>query len=320
MNLFITGGTGFFGKALLKYWAKHGCQFRKITILSRDPQNFTNVNSDLIKQLDCELSFIKGDILNLNNLPVIDDFEYVLHAATDSTSGPTLTRNTHFEQIVYGTKSVLSFAKDHGCKKFLITSSGGIYGKLPDGFSCFDEMYQGTLPVDDLNSAYGIGKRVAEHMSFLDASMYSFDVVVARCFAFIGEDLPLNKHFAIGNFINDVLSDRNVLINGDGTPIRSYMMQDDLACWLNTMLLDTKFSGVFNIGSDESYCLLDIAKLIIKIAQKDLDIRTNGVSTRDVNRNIYVPSIDKAKSYGLNLTFSLEESIAETLRRIEALR
>lgn len=318
MNLLLTGGTGFFGKALLKYWAKYGCPFDKISILSRNPEEFLKSYKGEINDINCQLSFISGDILNINNLSISDDFEYVLHAATDSTSGPELTRYEHFKQIVYGTESVLSFAKDHACKKFLITSSGSIYGKLPDELSSFNEEYQGTLPVDDVNSAYGVGKRVAEHMSFLHGSKYDFDVVVARCFAFVGEDLPLDKHFAIGNFIYDALSERNIRIKGDGTPVRSYMMQDDLACWLNTMLIDNRFKGVFNVGSDESYTLIEIANLVAKTSLKNLDICVNGASTEDNVRNIYVPCIDKAKDYGLKMNFSLEKSIEETIKRIQA--
>jgi len=74
--------------------------------------------------------------------------------------------------------------------------------------------------------------------------------VVARCFAFVGADLPLNVHFAIGNFIRDALTADALTVSGDGTPLRTYLDQSDLAHWLFTMLERGRSGEDYNVSSD----------------------------------------------------------------------
>ena len=75
-----------------------------------------------------------------------------------------------------------------------------------------------------------MAKRASEHLCCLYNDRFGVESVVARCFSFVGQDLPLNAHFAIGNFIHDALhSTDEITVAGDGAPVRSYMNQADLA-------------------------------------------------------------------------------------------
>jgi dTDP-glucose 4,6-dehydratase len=81
------------------------------------------------------------------------------------------------------------------------------------------------------SSAYGEGKRVSEWLC-AQASSNRFEVKIARVFALVGPHLPLDRHFAIGNFIKSAMACEQIIIRSDGTPYRSYLYAADMAGWL----------------------------------------------------------------------------------------
>ena len=86
---------------------------------------------------------------------------------------------------------------------------------------------------------------------------------IARCYAFIGPHLPLSGPFAAGNFAADVAAGRPIVINGDGSPVRSYLYAADMAIWLWTVLVRAPAGSVYNVGSSEA---IDIKALAGRIA------------------------------------------------------
>jgi len=289
-TLLVTGGTGFFGKALLRHWKSTGSPFKKIFILSRNPESFLKKHPDLTAELNVE--FIQGDILEASTIELNKNIDYVLHAATDSTIGPSLGRLDGFNQIVKGTEEVLKLAVNHHCKRFLLTSSGAVYGPQPQDMDKIPESYLGSPDPADPNSAYGLGKRSAEHLCALYSQQYGFSYVVARCFAFVGVDLPLDAHFAIGNFIKNALEDSEIVIKGKGDDVRSYMGQGDLARSLESLLINETKYNVFNVGSDKGYRINDIALLVRDIINPTVDIIVQGKKLSN-SKSSYIPDISR---------------------------
>jgi len=310
-NLFITGGTGFFGKALLRHWKRTRPSFKKIFILSRNPASFLKEYHGLIAELNVE--FIQGDILEASKISLNENIDYVIHAATDSTIGPSLGRLEVFNQIAKGTEEVLKFVVNHHCKRFLLTSSGAVYGPQPQGMEKIPESYLGSPDPLGPNSAYGLGKKSAEHLCALYSEQHGLDYVIARCFAFVGEDLPLDAHFAVGNFIRDALSGKDINIFGDGTPLRSYMYQEDLANWLMEMLFKGKPGVAYNVGSDQAISIQDLATLIRELISPKSKIIIHS-KEKSSFRNRYVPDVALARSeLGLSLDFDLNKAIEQTI-------
>lgn len=311
-RILLTGGTGFFGRALLRHFLASGMAAdTSVCVLSRDPQRFQAAHPELAAGE--RISFVRADIEDRQSLPWDQRFTHVLHAATDSTVGPRLTPLQRFNQIVAGTSHLLDLAVATGAERFLLTSSGGIYGPQPADLAAIPEEWAGCPPLEQASSAYSQAKRAAEHLCALYRDAHGLQTVVARCFAFVGADLPLDVHFAIGNFIRDALHGEAITVAGDGTPLRTYLDQRDLAHWLWTLLLQGQDGEAYNVGSDRVISIAELAHLVRDLLAPEKPVRILGVADPSAARNRYVPSISKIQAlHGLRAEVSLEQAILST--------
>ena len=311
MKLLLTGGTGFFGRALLRNHLLSRATQQEIFILSRNPERFL----DEYPQFDAcpKLTFLKGDIQVRESLPWGHDFSHVLHAATDSTLGSSLAPLHRYDQIVDGTRNILDLAVATGACRCLLTSSGAIYGPQPYDLSSIPETWQGSPPLADSTTTYGQAKRSAEHLCALYREAHGLETVVARCFAFVGPDLPLNAHFAIGNFIRDALAAHAITVAGDGTPLRTYLDQSDLARWLLRLLERGRSGEAYNVGSDEAISIAELAHLVRDILAPEKPVQILGNPDAGGARSRYVPDIRKARrEVGVSIDVALTDSIRRT--------
>lgn len=312
MKLLLTGGTGFFGKALLRHLLANGlAEDASVVVLSRNPASFLAAYPEFAGHH--QISFLQADIQHRGSLPWAQNFTHVLHAATESTIGPSLTPLQRYDQIVEGTRNILDLAVATGARRFLLTSSGAIYGPQPPDLASIPEDWPGSPRLDEPSTAYGQAKRAAEHLCALVGEQHGLETVIARCFAFVGPDLPLNVHFAIGNFIRDALTADAITVYGDGTPLRTYLDQSDLAHWLLTLLERGRPGQAYNVGSNEVISIAALSHLVRDILAPDKPVHILGLPNPGAVRNRYVPDIRKAQQQlGLKVNIVLAESIRRT--------
>lgn len=314
-RVFVTGGTGFFGCWLLESfcWANDHLDLRaSVTVLTRNPQTFARKAPHLAAHPAIRLYV--GDVRSFD-FPS-GEFSHVIHAATEAGAqlngeNPLLMLDT----IVEGTRHTLEFARHCGTPKFLLTSSGGVYGKQPPDLTHIPEDYVGAPDPLEPRSTYGEGKRLAEHLCALHARQYGIQTKVARCFAFVGPYLPLGIHFAVGNFIRDGLRGGPIQVEGDGTPYRSYLYAADLAIWLWTILCKGESCRPFNVGAEQAISIAELAHLVATCFRPAppvhvaLQLQTGRLPER------YVPSAQRAmRELNLRQTVDLQESIKRTIR------
>lgn len=312
-HLFVTGGTGFVGGWLLESlaWARRRFDLRvTATVLTRDPAAFARKAPHLARS-----GFIRplsGDVRDFAfpREPV----SHVIHAAFDSARAIVDPRAA-FDTIVDGTRRVLDGAAGHPVRHMLFLSSGAIYGPQPPDMACMAEDYRGGPDPASPLSAYGEGKRAAELLCAI-AAAESLPVVIARCFTFIGPGLPLDAHFAAGNFLRDAAAGNEIVIKGDGRPLRSYLYAADLAIWLWTLLLRGRSGRAYNVGSEEAISIGELARQITRCAAAPgvsiLGKPGGGAAER------YVPDTSRARAeLGLAQYIDLPEAIRRTLAWME---
>ena len=311
--IFVTGGTGFIGKWFLEYFLflnKYNSIPFKILVLSRNPKKFLNKYPKFDVSF---IEFIQGDILKFD-FDTLPDCDFIIHAATDADA------KLNFEQpfkmidtIVEGTRKVLDFGVRVQSSKVLYLSSGAIYGVQPDHFLGFSEDYFGGPNILEITSAYAEAKRMAELLCKCYSEQYNIDISIARCFAFVGPYLPLDMHFAIGNFINNGINGDDIIIKGNGLPLRSYMYSTDLIVWLFFILFRGKNGQAYNVGSNKSISIGDLGLVVSKFFP-NLNVKImNQLSTTDRNQN-YIPDTSKITTeLAVKLTIDLESAIKKTI-------
>jgi nucleoside-diphosphate-sugar epimerase len=312
-QIFITGATGFFGCWLVEtfVWANAHLQLSaKATILTRSPERFRQKVPHLA---DAGINIVQGDVRNFT-FPE-GEFSHIIHAATESS----VDLNTQHPQVMFdttveGTRHCLDFAEHCGAGKFLLTSSGAVYGKQPAQISHLSEDFGGGPDPADPNSAYGEGKRAAELLCVLAAKKAGLQAKVARCFAFVGPYMKLDAHFAIGNFIRDYLAGQTIRVNGDGTPLRSYMYASDLMIWLWTILCRGESCRAYNVGSEDAVSIGDLAHQVSRTFSENLlvDVREKPKPGTTVAQ--YVPSTQRAqRELHLRCAVPLRSAIERTV-------
>ena len=312
-RIFITGGTGFFGSWLLESFLFANQQLdlkASVSVLTRRPGAVKQALPHLM--LDSAITLHEGDVRNFE-FPK-GEYSHIIHAATDASAilnnkNPLLLLDT----IIEGTRHMLDFAVHCKTEKFLLTSSGAVYGKQPSDMTHIPENYMGAPDPLNPQSAYGIGKRTAEQLCALYATQHGVSSTIARCFAFVGPYLPLDAHFAIGNFIRDGLNGGPINVQGDGTPLRSYLYGADLAIWLWTILLRGSVIRPYNVGSEFAISIADLAKVVAGLSNPISQVSINYPVPFNIPVEQYVPSTKIARDeLGLLQYIDLETAIVKT--------
>ncbi len=305
-KLFVTGGTGFFGKWLLAGLLSANEELGlglHLTVLSRNPAEFGRRHPE-VEGL-AALSFISGNVAHL--FPEHRRFDYILHAAADTTAFTSeADERERTRTIVDGTRWMLELAQKSGARRMLNVSSGAVYGifsSQPDGAK--EDAYSMAHPL----TPYAEAKREAEQL----CAESGLDFVTARAFAFLGPYLPLDAHFAAGNFLRDALRGGPILVRGDGTAMRSYLYPADLVVWLLRILVNGTRGRAYNVGSDEAVTTAQLARLIADAVEPKAEVVIQSVQAQGP-QNIYLPNIARAREeLHLDVAVPLREAIARTL-------
>lgn len=313
-HIFIAGGTGFLGTWLLELAKVLNEQHQfglRVTVFSRNTQAFATRWPHLGKEKWVSLQ--DGDIRYLSELP--RDVRYVIHAAalTDRrvfASNPTAVVETN----TLGALRILRAANLlEDLQKFVLLSSGLVYGAQPWEVPRINESFAGTLRSDDVNAVYPESKRLAEVIAQCAISESKLPVVTLRPFAFVGPYQSLQLPWAVTDFIRDSFRGGPIRIMGDGATVRSLMYYSDFAYGVLVALAAGRPRTTYNLGSDEPVDLLTLAQKITRYFSPVPEIKLRvGQSGHDRNR--LVPDTGRmAQELGFNVTVPLDTALQKTI-------
>jgi dTDP-glucose 4,6-dehydratase len=287
----------------------------KVIVMSRHAESLLDEAPGLVGG---NVELYSADITKTDFLPAAD---YVIHAAASTDVRDYLSRpEEEKNNIQAGTYHYCELAKKfHEKSKILYISSGAVYGKQPDNLDRLEESFvsDSLSGMDPGKIDYAFAKRDAEK-AFVQLGSYGMNVSVARCFAFVGPWLPRDQHFAIGNFIENILEKTPIVVKANHRVYRSYMHADDLVEWMMTIVDHASTEcPIYNVGSDQEVLLGDLAeKLALSYGGF---AHVNKITINKIDR--YIPEISKAKNeLRLELKLTSLAAIHRTINVLQALR
>lgn len=314
-RLFVTGGTGFFGRWMLESLLLADREFDlgvRITLLTRDVRRAAVMASVLVA--DPAVTLIEGDISALDS--ITGDFTDILHMAAETSYPPGgVSSGDAFRSAALGTIGVLRLARGSRARRLLLTSSGAVYGGQPADCARLPETSRLAPATDDPLSGYGHGKRAAEFLCTSAADEWGLHATIARCFAFVGPLLPLDANYAIGNFIADALWNPAIEVRGDGAARRSYLYAADLAVWLWTIFVHGVPGRPYNVGSPDDLSIEELAHGVADLLAPEKAVHIALPPKRGLPAPRYVPDTTRARNeLGLRASVTLQEGIERTAK------
>lgn len=314
-HVLITGASGFIGGWMTESlsWVRDhlGVDIRA-TLLLRDPRRFAASFPHLAASRAIQLVPGSIETASIDRLALT----HVVHAAGPITHrGVPKTPFGTFDVIATGTRRLLKLSADQGARRFLLLSSGAVYGPQPPSMEELHEDFGGGPDPMNPSSAYAEAKRAAELLCSTANHLNRIETVVARGFSFVGPRLPLDSVFAVGNFLADGLAGRPIRVTGDGRPFRSYLHAADAAIWLWTMLVRGQSGRAYNVGSNVSCTIRQLANEVGELWKPPIPVVVEGRDESVDPAPRYVPSIERASGeLGLAVRIPRSEALRRTVR------
>lgn len=301
MRVLVTGGAGFIGSWIDKSLIRKGHQ---VTV-------FDNLSIGFRDQIPAGAKLFKGDVLSKNDLrKAMRGQDAVIHLAAKSII-PESVKNPEetFEVNLVGGQNLLEVMRELGIKKIVYSSTAGVYGKPV------------KVPIDEDDpkwpiSPYGATKNSFELLLHAYHANYGFDVTMFRYFNPFG---PGESHdpetHAIPNFITATIAGKSIPLYWKGKQGRDFFYVEDIA-EAHALGLKQKGFHYYNLGSGKATRVIDLVRLIFKIAGKETSIEDLGERPGDPPE--LLASIKKVRrELGWKPKTSLEDGLRKTIRYFE---
>lgn len=302
MKVLITGGAGFIGSSLAD--ALLGKRNYEVVLADN---LLTGKAENLPQHPNCR--FIKCDANNYNDIAAIFlafRFDYVFHYAAVVGVKRTLENPVMVLNDLQGIKNVLDLCKNTGVKRVFFSSSSEVYGEpvqLPQ--------HEHTTPLNS-RLPYAVIKNVGESFCRSYQQEYGLEYTLFRFFNTYGP--KQSSDFVISKFIDAAMENRDITVYGDGQQTRTFCyIKDNAEACINALEHPLFINDVVNVGNDETYTILDLAKVVIQLTgSKSKIVHLPPLPEGDMTRR--QPDISNMKQL-LNRDFTpLETGLKEIIK------
>jgi len=298
LKYIVTGGAGFIGSNIVKKLVSRGDHVIVI-------DNLNTGNEKNLESVKDKISFFNDSILNLDLLEKLThDIDGVFHQAALASVQDSFSKPEEYHNVnVIGTENILKLAKKNNFK-VVYASSSSVYGN-PE-----------KIPIKESDSKnpinpYAETKLKKEKLAKKYSEM-GVKVIGLRYFNVFGKGQSKEYAGVLKLFLEKIRDELPLKINGDGSQFRDFVYVEDVAD-ANIMSMDSNVNHeFFNVGTNTSITILDLAKTIIKSSGLHIEPIFGPALKGDVQRT--VANIDLIQDkIGWKPTIFLEKWIDEII-------
>lgn len=308
-NILITGATGLIGGSLVDALMLNP---EKDYAIYASGRNETRAKARFARFAgDADFHFIKYDVIEPLHSNI--NFDYIIHAASFASpnafsADPVGIMKTNF----YGTANLLDYGLSHNMKRFLLISTGEIYGN--GDVRKWKETDSGSIDTMMPRSCYPSAKRAAETLCASYTAQYGIDTVVARLCHTYGPKYTENDNRAFVQFLERARNGENIVLQSQGLQFRAWIYVDDCIDAILTILLKGNRGEAYNVANENSCVTIqEFAQTLASISGQNVvyDCSSKNESIPHITKAIF--DTKKLRSLGWSPKHSLREGLTKTL-------
>lgn len=257
-NILITGGCGFIGSNFVNYMVK---KYPETNFVNIDRLDYCSDSDNVIVTEETNYKFVKGDLRDrelLGDVITRNGIDCIVHFAAQ-THVDNSFENTHIfiEDNIIVTVNILEICrKNKKIKRLVHVSTDEVYGEigLDDEFCTVDIKLNPTNP-------YSVSKASAEYFVNCYRKCFGVPVIITRGNNVYGPRQYPEK--LIPKFMKLLLENKKCTIHGEGKNLRNFIHVHDTVTAFDTILTKGIVGEVYNIGTDNEFSVMDVAKKLI---------------------------------------------------------
>lgn len=277
-TILITGATGLLAKNFTMFLVSLNRKYNlNINILAL-VRNIEKAKEQFADFENDNLKFLVQDICDPINYD--GNIDYIFHAAS-SCSAEAIKRNPVgiIKANTIGTLNILELAREKNAK-VVFPSTREIYGEI-NGLENISENDMGKLDPLNARNCYPESKRVAEAMLMSYHEQYGVNFNVLRIAHTYGPGMEIrNDGRVMADFIGSVVDNKNIVLNSDGTAIRSFCYITDAVDGIMDVMVKGEPNQAYNLANEtEPYMIRDVAQMLLDLyPEKGLNVEFSNPS------------------------------------------
>ena len=299
----VTGGAGFIGSHLVRFFLERGDRVRVL-------DNFSTGKRENLSEVAGKIELVEGSLSSPGVVEAaVAGVDFVLHQAAI----PSVPRSVEFpleshESNATGTLRLLKCAAEAGVRRLVYASSSSVYGANP----ALPKVE--SMPTEPL-SPYAVSKLSAEQYALVFHRLYGLETVSLRYFNVFGPRQDPNSPYSgvVSRFIDAIRSGSPPTIHGDGEQTRDFTYIENVARANFAATERPEAAGsVYNIGCATRVSVNELWRVMAELSGSKLEPRYEPSRSGDVPHSL--ADIGRArKDLGYDPAVDLREGLRRTL-------